>query len=469
MDSFVNDLQNEYKETASTPAQKFAAMGIFCFLLGMMLQTYSDSLVWPAVGKTLAMGNAYALAISMVTLVSGVLTPIAAKLCTIYSKRKIFIISAVGYACCCVLQAFVTSAMVLLLLRTLIGLCCAFLYPACLTLIGDIFALVQRGFWIGVYGALMGAASIVSPVLTGWLLDAFSYRWIFFLIVPFTIVGVTLVVVFLREPLAKHRVQRFDVLGATLLALALLMFFLLTSWGGDRYAWGSPPILVIAVLMLAFGVAAFWRECAVGDDAVLPVGYFKERNFSFIALAAFFSAASATVLYYSLAFYMTTVMGASSLQAGIAVGLQFVVSLLLGPLFGKWIGATGKLRPVMFTSGSLMILIYIFFIFFVDQSTATGWIYGAMVLFGLYAMVITIVYPFAAQNYVRQTVRPIAIGMVHLSQSIAYGVTLSVITACINSFATDIDGAYRLIYAISIGLTLLTILFTTAIRSQQNT
>ncbi len=109
-------------------------------------------------------------------------------------------------------------------------------------IIADIVPPRQRGRFMGLIGAAFGLASVAGPLLGGYFTDHLSWRWCFYVNVPFGLVTLAVVTVVLRLPKPPAR-GRFDVLGALLLAAASTCLVLLTSWGGTEYAWGSRVVL----------------------------------------------------------------------------------------------------------------------------------------------------------------------------------------------------------------------------------
>ena len=113
-------------------------------------------------------------------------------------------------------------------------------------IIADIVPPRERGRYMGLIGSVFAVASVAGPLLGGFLVEAISWRWVFYVNMPIGVLAV-LVVVFrlhLHTPPQRHAI---DYLGAALLTAGVSSLILVTTWGGNEYAWGSPLIVGLGV------------------------------------------------------------------------------------------------------------------------------------------------------------------------------------------------------------------------------
>src|SRR6478735_1157296 len=149
--------------------------------------------------------NAYLLTLGSLILVAG-------SLADIYGERRIFAIGVGGFGVVSVLCAMAPTIEVLVAGRALQGVFGALLTPSALAVIVSVFPSEERGGAIGSWTAWSGIAMVVGPLAGGWLVDAFSWRWIFAINVPFVLA--TLVLVQLAVPPIRGRSNiRLDWLG----------------------------------------------------------------------------------------------------------------------------------------------------------------------------------------------------------------------------------------------------------------
>ncbi|MFD3616410.1 MFS transporter [Streptomyces sp. NPDC058676] len=195
-------------------------------------------------------------------------------------------------------------------------------------IIADIVPARERGRFMGLVGAAFGLASVAGPLLGGYFTDQLSWRWCFYINVPFGLVTLAVVAVVLKLPKPTAR-PRLDILGALLLATASTCLVLLTSWGGTEHAWDSRVILGLGAGAVAAGLLFLLAEHFAAEP-LIPLRLFKDSVFNVTGLVglvigvALFGAAS------YLPTYLQMVDGASATDSG----------LLMLPMTGGIVGAS---------------------------------------------------------------------------------------------------------------------------------
>ncbi|MEU6480050.1 MFS transporter [Streptomyces sp. NPDC047017] len=195
-------------------------------------------------------------------------------------------------------------------------------------IIADIVPPRQRGRFMGLIGAAFGLASVAGPLLGGYFTDHLSWRWCFYVNVPFGLVTLAVVTVVLKLPRQRAR-GRFDVLGTLLLGAASTCLVLLTSWGGTEYAWNSRVIWGLGAGAVA-ATALFAVAERLAAEPLIPLRLFRDSVFTISGLVglvigvALFGAAS------YLPTFLQMVDGASATGSG----------LLMLPMMGGIVGAS---------------------------------------------------------------------------------------------------------------------------------
>ena len=192
--------------------------------------------------------TAYLLAQTVVTPLYGKLGDQHGRKIVLQSAIVIFLIGSV----LCGMAADMTQ---LIVFRAIQGLGGGGIMVTTQAVVGDIVPPRDRGRYQGIFGAVFGISSIAGPLLGGYFTTELSWRWIFYINVPFGVLA--LVVIASTLPLRSERVRHsIDVAGITLLATALSAIVLFADLGGIAYAWTSPLMIGLLVLsVVALGGA----------------------------------------------------------------------------------------------------------------------------------------------------------------------------------------------------------------------
>ena len=248
-----------------------------------------------------------------------------------FGRRRVFMIGTVLFTAASVGCGFAPTVTWLIGLRMVQGLGGAMLVPGSLALLSASVPIGERGTAIGTWAGFSALTTAVGPLIGGWLVDAGSWRWVFFVVVPFALVciGISL----WRVPESRDpRATRLDGVGATLATLglgALVYGFIAAGSAG----WTAPRVLG-ALGGGALGLIAFLGWEARHPTAMMPPSLFRIPAFSGANLMSFLLYASLSGALFFLPFNLMQVQGYSATQAGAAF-LPFTI--LVGGL-SRWAG-----------------------------------------------------------------------------------------------------------------------------------
>ena len=317
-------------------------------MLGLLLAALDQTIVGTAMPRVIAdlQGfDQYAWVTTAYLLTSTAVVPIAGKLSDLYGRRSFLIGSAVFFVLASALCGVAQSMTQLIVFRGLQGLGGGVLMAMVFTTISAIFPPARRGRIQGIFSGVFGFASIVGPLLGGYLTDNLSWRWVFYVNLP---VGLfALAVLWLGFPdIRPARTKRqIDVLGAVTLVAAVVPLLLALSWGGGEYAWGSVQIvglLSFAILMGALFVLVESRAA----EPIIPLALFQNRIVAVATLALALMAIGmfGTILFIPL--FVQGVIGADATSSG-TVTMPMMATMILGSIVGgQVISRTGRYKLV---------------------------------------------------------------------------------------------------------------------------
>jgi EmrB/QacA subfamily drug resistance transporter len=281
-------------------------------------------------------------------------TPIYGKLGDLYGRKIVLQVALVVFLIGSALCGLSQSLTMLIVFRALQGLGGGGLMVGTMAAIGDVVSPRERGRYQGIFGAVFGLASVIGPLLGGFLTTNLSWRWIFYVNLPIGVVAFVVLAATLpsRRDEAHHQI---DYLGAATLAAALSVIVLLCTLGGTDYAWGSSEIIGLGVVAVVL-VVAFVQIERRAAEPVLPPRLFRDRVFSVtsaIGLVVGF-ALFGSVTYLPL--FLQVVLGASPTGSGLQI-LPLMGGLLITSITsGQLITRTGRYRPYPIAGTAIMVV-----------------------------------------------------------------------------------------------------------------
>ncbi|MCH0562902.1 MFS transporter [Streptomyces sp. MUM 2J] len=302
----------------------------------------------PRIGRDLGTGlaalqwtvNAYMVTLAGLILLGGALGDR-------YGRRRIFVLGVVWFAAASLLCGLAPNAVVLIAARALQGIGGALLTPGSLALIQASFHPDDRGRAVGLWSGFGGVGAAVGPFLGGWLVDGPGWRWVFLLNVPLALVCVPVALRHVPESSDTRDHGRFDVLGASLgaLALALLTYALIEARQGS-------VAVVVAAVAGPLAAVAFVLVERRRPDPMLPLGIFASRQFTAVNLVTLCVYAAFAGFFFLTALQLQVVSGYSPLQAGTALLPTTILMLLFSARSGALADRIGPRVPL--TVGPLL-------------------------------------------------------------------------------------------------------------------
>lgn len=291
----------------------------------------------PTVVEQLGGLSHYSWVFSAYLLTSTVTTPIWGRLSDIYGRRRFYIAATAVFVIGSVLSGVAQSMEQLIVFRALQGIGAGGLLPLGMTILGDLFTLEERARAQALFAGVWGIASVLGPLAGAVITEGLSWRWVFFVNVPFGIVAGALVGLNLRD-VAQERRPRVDYLGGVLLMSAVTALMVALNQSSGTEATLSPvaarALYVVALVLTVLFVATQRRA----TDPILPLDILKNR---LVAVATLSNMLVGIAIFGALTFvplFVQAALGRSASQAG-----GVLTPLLLGWVVMSVV--TGRMLP----------------------------------------------------------------------------------------------------------------------------
>lgn len=281
--------------------------------------------------------EAYALFLSALILVGG-------SLGDHFGRRRMFLIGVIFFAAASALCGVAQTASQLIAARALQGVASAVLTPGALSIISASFSAERRGKAFGTWSSFTAISGAAGPVLGGWIVQHFSWRWIFFLNVPIAVVALAIALCWVPESKDHERVHRLDWGGAALATAGLggLIYALITA-GGSGWTTAMIGLFFIGLILLSVFVVVEKRV----PSPMMPLTLFSSRNFSAVNLLTLLLYAALGGAIFFLPFDLILVQQYSPTVAGMALLPLVALLFLLSPWAGSLASSIGPKIPLV--------------------------------------------------------------------------------------------------------------------------
>ncbi|GAA2177513.1 DHA2 family efflux MFS transporter permease subunit [Leucobacter tardus] len=331
----------------SAPVRPWAALwamviGFFMILVDTTIVSVANPSIMSGLGAsltaTLWATSAYLLAYAVPLLITG-------RLGDRFGQRRVYLIGLTVFTLSSLACGLAGEITTLIIARVFQGLGAALMTPQTMAVITRIFGPRERGSAMAVWGVTAGVATLVGPILGGFLLDGFGWEWIFFINVPVGVIAFALALKYV--PKLETSAHRFDGLGVLLSAVGMfLVVFGIQE--GEAFEWGRiwGPVTVwmlIAAGLVILALFVVWQRVQRGEP-LMPLVLFRNRNFSVGSATIVTVGATITSLGLPIMFYFQLVEGLSPTRAALMLVPTAVVSVLMARPVGTYVDAHDSRR-----------------------------------------------------------------------------------------------------------------------------
>jgi DHA2 family multidrug resistance protein len=278
---------------------------------------------------------------------AAIATPLAGFCAVRFGVRRILVSSVIGFTIASMLCGAAQTLPQLVAFRTLQGVCGAALVPLSQTLMMEAYPREEQGKAMAMWGVGTMLGPITGPTLGGWLTDEYSWRWVFYINLPVGILCAVGLMILIKNK-ASDTPRPFDLLGFTLLSIAIGTFQLMLD-RGEQVDWFGSKEIITEAAVAGIAAAMFVIHMLSSDHPFLPRDLFRDRNLMlgiiFTAITGLLMIVTATLLppfLQQLKGYPVFTTGVVMAPRGIGTMISmFMVSRLIGKVDARWLIAIG--------------------------------------------------------------------------------------------------------------------------------
>jgi EmrB/QacA subfamily drug resistance transporter len=315
------------------------------FLDGMVV-----NIALPAISRDLHSGLADLQWISDAYLLTlGALIVLGGSLGDRFGRRLVFVFGLASFTAASVICGLAPNTIVLIAARAVQGVGGALLVPGSLAIISASFAPEDRARAVGLWSGMSGVTTAAAPFVGGWLIDAVSWRAIFFINVPVAAIAIAVALRHVPETRDEAASKHIDVSGAVTISLGLAgVVYALIDGPGNGWSASTIVAGVAGAVLLALFPFIEMR----GRNPMIPLGIFRSRQFSGANLTTFAVYAALSVTGFLLILHLQQDLRYSALEAGLAFLPASVLLILLSSQAGALAQRIGPRLPM--TAGPII-------------------------------------------------------------------------------------------------------------------
>jgi len=295
---------------------------VMCSMAGTLMQALDTTIANVALpymqGSLSASRDQITWVLTSYIVAAAVMTAPVGWLAARFGKKNVLLVSMIGFTVTSMMCGAATSLSEMVLFRLLQGVFGAALAPLSQAVMIDMYPIEKRGQVMAIWGVGVMLGPILGPTLGGYLTDAYSWRWVFYVNAPFGIAA-SLGLWLVFKDTARNAALKFDWSGFGFMALGMGALQMMLDRGQTKDWFSSAEILTYAVLT-GFGFYLFVVHMFTSDNTFLPRGLFKDRNYMSAQVVMFLVGA---VLLASTALmppYLQNLGGYSVVQTGLLLG-----------------------------------------------------------------------------------------------------------------------------------------------------
>jgi MFS transporter, DHA2 family, multidrug resistance protein len=311
-----------------------------CVILATLMQSLDSTIANVALpymqGSMAASQDEINWVLTSYIVASAIMTAPTGFLAARFGRTRVFVVSIAGFTVASVLCGMAQSLDQIVIFRLLQGFFGAALVPLSQAVMYDIYPVEQRGPAMAMWSMGVQVGPVIGPIIGGWLTENYSWRWVFYINVPFGILAAAGLLLFLKET-SHSKLTKLDWIGFVALSLAIGAFQTLLD-RGEELDWFSSREIVVEACLAGLGLYVFFVQFSLVRKPFISPRLFKDMNF---VIGITFMFIVAVVLYATLALmapYLQDLMNYPVVTAGVVLAPRGAGTMSAMALAGWLVG-----------------------------------------------------------------------------------------------------------------------------------
>lgn len=265
-------------------------------------------------------------------LVNGIMIPITAFLMETFSTRRLFLTSMSTFAFGTLICAIAPGFPLLMVGRIIQAAGAGITMPLMMTVLILIFPIERRGSAMGMVGLVIAFAPAIGPALSGWLLQYFHWKSLFYIVLPLSIIDI-IFAYFIMKDIIKRTFPKVDILSIVLSTIGFGGLLYSFSSAGN-YGWSSNLVIITLIIGIVSLFIFILRQFSL-KQPVLEFRVFKNKTFTITTIIGMIAFMGLIAVETILPMYMQIMIGYTALQSGMVILPGALLSGLLSPITGR--------------------------------------------------------------------------------------------------------------------------------------
>ncbi|KAJ4390722.1 hypothetical protein N0V93_004320 [Gnomoniopsis smithogilvyi] len=322
-------------------------------------------------------GSAYFMTCASFQLIYG-------KLFSFYPVKNVFLVAVAIFEVGSLVCATAPNSIAFIVGRACAGLGSAGINAGFIIILAASLPLERRPIFVSSYSSMYGVAAVAAPLIGGAFTTKATWRWCFYLNLPFGVITILAVTFFFHTPgktsassstmTLRQKVIQMDLLGTAVLIPGIVCLLIALQWGGTIYAWNDGKVIglltVFAAATVSFICIQLWKQ----DLGTIPPRIIKQRSVTCSTCYVFLAGGAVNVFEYYLPVWFQAIQGATALDSGVHILVLTLGTVVFSFVAGFGVSRTGYYTPFMIAGAACLVIGSVMTTTFKTTSSAAQWI-----------------------------------------------------------------------------------------------